>query len=112
MIIEVEEGLPEIVMADEIRLRQILLNLTGNAVKFTDDGYVKLKVLGEVSGKVAKITISVEDTGIGIAESDQKHIFEAFRQQYGQSSSKIPWSSRRLFSTSSAIRAVIFSNSA
>ena len=82
---------PAALLLDEIRLRQILINLVGNAVKFTGKGYVKIAV-GMASKKEADnildIDISVKDTGIGIPEHDTARIFESFRQQAGQSSSK------------------------
>jgi PAS domain S-box-containing protein len=64
------------VRADDRKLRQILINLLGNAVKFTDRGVISLKV--EQSGQ--RYTFSVEDTGPGITEEAQKHIFEPFQQ--------------------------------
>lgn len=68
--------LPTAVHADEKRLRQILMNLLGNAVKFTENGSVWLKVYYSAN----KISFSVEDTGIGIAEQDLAYIFSPFRQ--------------------------------
>ena len=68
--------LPEGVHADEKRLRQILINLLGNAVKFTDQGGICLKV-GRHNGK---IRFQVDDTGIGISEEDMKKVFEPFQQ--------------------------------
>lgn len=71
---------------DAARLRQILLNLVGNAVKFTDKGYVRIIVRMAInSDGVRVLRIAVEDSGIGIPESQQAMIFEAFRQQDGQS---------------------------
>ncbi|MBF0561188.1 MAG: PAS domain S-box protein [Alphaproteobacteria bacterium] len=73
--------LPRWVMTDESKLRQILINLVGNAVKFTDTGGVVLR-----AGMVAvdpigwRLVIEVEDTGLGIAPADQQHLFEAFQQ--------------------------------
>jgi CheY-like chemotaxis protein len=64
------------VRADDRKLRQILINLLGNAVKFTDRGVISLKV--EQSGR--RYTFSVEDTGPGITEEAQKRIFEPFQQ--------------------------------
>jgi CheY-like chemotaxis protein len=64
------------VRADDRKLRQILINLLGNAVKFTDQGLVSLKV--EQTGQ--RYTFSVEDTGPGITEEAQKRIFEPFQQ--------------------------------
>lgn len=71
---------------DETRLRQILLNLVGNAVKFTKEGYVKLIVSCKLKeNKKIDLVISVEDSGIGIDQKGQEEIFKAFKQQDGQS---------------------------
>ncbi|MCS6807676.1 MAG: PAS domain-containing protein, partial [Bacteroidota bacterium] len=77
-------------MLDEIRLRQILFNLVGNAVKFTDAGFVKVVVRTSPthSPQHVCLTLAVEDTGIGIPEAQQQVVFEAFRQQEGQSARK------------------------
>lgn len=77
---------PAVLMLDEIRIKQVIFNLVGNAVKFTHEGFVNLKVEFEYnSADSGNLIIDVEDSGIGIAESQQKAIFEAFRQQSGQS---------------------------
>jgi len=68
--------LPTIVHADEKRLRQILINLLGNAVKFTQQGGVTFKV----SYQNNQLFLEIEDTGIGIAEKDLEIIFEPFQQ--------------------------------
>lgn len=77
----IDELIPELVIADSARLIQILLNLTGNALKFTDTGGVTidLKVL-EQSPKNIRIRFAVSDTGIGIAENKLGTIFESFKQ--------------------------------
>ncbi len=69
----------EIIEADERRLKQILVNLLNNAVKFTPDGgQVGLRVAGDEPEEIVRFTIW--DTGIGIAEADMKHLFEPFVQ--------------------------------
>lgn len=71
-----EHTFPAIVKADEKRLRQILLNLLGNAIKFTEKGQVIFKVICQEE----KIQFVVEDSGVGIAEEDVNKIFEPFQQ--------------------------------
>jgi len=79
----VDPNLPNLVSADPVRLRQILFNLAGNAIKFTPSGTVRLIVdrVDNVSD-TNKITAQfrVTDTGIGIAKDDQKKLFQAFSQ--------------------------------
>ncbi len=69
-------GLPEIVQVDETRLRQILVNLLGNAIKFTKKGWVNLKV----GYHFDKLRFQVEDSGIGIATEDLPKLFSPFQQ--------------------------------
>lgn len=81
---EVDSRIPQKLMGDPTRLRQILINLIGNAIKFTSKGKVKVgtKLLGESDG-ILRLEFCVEDTGIGIARDQQELIFEAFRQADG-----------------------------
>lgn len=73
--------LPKTVEGDPVRLRQILLNLLGNAVKFTNRGHVSLEArLLDVTEERVRLAIDVEDTGIGIPPSKQSSIFENFAQ--------------------------------
>ncbi|PWT74017.1 MAG: hypothetical protein C5B46_04700 [Proteobacteria bacterium] len=74
-------NLPELVMADGRRLRQILLNLLGNAIKFTDVGGVTLTVSARVlDDQRAELRFSVQDTGVGIPTPDRSRIFAPFEQ--------------------------------
>ncbi len=74
-------SLPGIVRLDARRLRQILINLLGNAVKYTPAGNVKLRVTGQpTADRSWHLKFEVHDTGVGIAESDLDRIFEPFRQ--------------------------------
>jgi len=75
--------LPEGIFADEKRLRQVLLNLLGNAIKFTDKGLVTLKVTvveNHATPSTHRIKFQVEDTGVGIAPDQLDKIFQAFEQ--------------------------------
>jgi CheY-like chemotaxis protein len=77
--------LPPAVLVDERRLRQVLLNLLGNAVKFTDHGQVTLRVRSEEAGTGAArnfshLTFEVEDTGIGMTEQQKARLFQPFEQ--------------------------------
>jgi signal transduction histidine kinase len=74
----VDERLPERVTGDAVRLRQVLLNLAGNAIKFTEHGGVA--VIAEPGVWPDEITIVVRDTGIGIAPEQQGRIFQEFEQ--------------------------------
>ena len=77
LLFELDESqLPRHVYADTVRLRQILLNLTSNAIKFTAVGSVTLRAASEGE----RIRIEVQDTGVGICQNEQKIIFEKFRQ--------------------------------
>lgn len=78
--IEIDPKLSAWVLGDKQRLQQVLLNLTGNAIKFTHQGCVKLRV--SQTGR-DQIEFSVEDTGIGIPPGKQSLIFDAFRQADG-----------------------------
>jgi len=85
--LETDYSVPEYLMLDEVRFRQILLNLVGNAVKFTESGTVKIMAKTERvsdTSDVLDFIVAVEDTGIGIPEEQHQTIFGAFEQQSGQ----------------------------
>ena len=78
---QVEADVPDGLVGDPLRLRQILVNLLSNAVKFTEHGEIELRVrLQEKEAQSATLHFSVRDTGIGIPEDKQHHIFESFTQ--------------------------------
>lgn len=81
-LMEQDPALPQYVIGDPTRLTQVLINLTGNAIKFTENGSVTLsaKVTGGTSD-VPQVTFTVSDTGIGIAHSKQQEVFERFTQE-------------------------------
>ena len=84
LIVRVDPGLPEILVGDVGRIRQIVTNLMGNAVKFTEQGHVYVNVEGTVYGSGekarAKLKIAVEDTGIGIEQEKLERVFDKFSQ--------------------------------
>jgi len=78
---EPETELPEMIRADELRLRQVLLNLLANAIKFTQNGFFRLRVRSQaLTNNRINLTIAVEDSGIGVAEPMIEKIFEPFQQ--------------------------------
>jgi PAS domain S-box-containing protein len=82
-ITRISSKLDGMFLLDAVRFRQILFNLVGNAIKFTDKGFVKLTISGQAAGdndKYYDLRITVQDTGSGIPEDEQKVIFEAFKQ--------------------------------
>ncbi|MEM7631676.1 MAG: response regulator [Pseudomonadota bacterium] len=82
LLLDYDLFLPTTFVGDPGRLRQVLTNLMGNAVKFTQEGHVLVRVLGVPSPDTgeAMVTITIEDTGIGIPEDKIEHIFGEFNQ--------------------------------
>ena len=74
------EAVPRYVLADEKKLRQILINLVGNAVKFTDEGGIAVRVAASGGGEDIRLLVEVEDTGMGIAEEELEKVFQSFEQ--------------------------------
>ncbi len=77
------DDVPRKIYTDPTRLNQCLINLIGNAIKFTAEGYVHLRVSMKNKGGKEYIRFDIQDTGIGIPEDKQKVIFEPFRQADG-----------------------------
>jgi len=89
LVADVEGNVPDRLVADAGRLRQVLVNLVGNAIKFTDHGEVVVRVfLDSMDETGGQLHITVRDTGIGIPDDKQAVIFEAFRQADGSTTRK------------------------
>ncbi|MBF0277432.1 MAG: PAS domain S-box protein [SAR324 cluster bacterium] len=97
--VELDPNVPPNLLLDEVRLRQALINLVGNAIKFTEKGHIKISCkqknppnsVEKTPGRDTQtidLIISVEDTGIGIPQDQQQLIFNSFQQQDGQSTRK------------------------
>ncbi|MBQ8800245.1 MAG: response regulator [Lachnospiraceae bacterium] len=80
VIVERDTALPECLVGDEIRIRQILTNLMSNAIKYTKEGTVTFKVKGMEDEGVFSLVMLVEDTGIGIRKEDIPRLFQSFQR--------------------------------
>ena len=77
----IDPALPERLYGDEVRLKQVLINLLGNAVKFTEEGSITLEIKGEREDEThCRLKMKVKDTGIGIQSADLETIFSSFTQ--------------------------------
>ncbi|HEU5180645.1 MAG TPA: response regulator [Candidatus Polarisedimenticolia bacterium] len=89
LVWHVRPDVPEMLVGDPGRLRQILLNLVGNAIKFTERGEVVVRAEAEsLDGREVVLRFSVSDTGIGIPQDQQQRVFEAFAQADGSTTRK------------------------
>lgn len=84
----IDENVPDYLIIDEIRLKQVLFNLISNAIKFTQEGYIEVSIMliGDIDTEkhTCNIQITVKDTGLGIPKDQQQGIFEAFVQRKNQ----------------------------
>jgi len=85
LAVDYSPDLPARFIGDAGRLRQIITNLVGNAVKFTEQGHVLVRIDGNVSNEIGHLSVAVIDTGIGIPEHKQDVVFSAFEQVDGAS---------------------------
>jgi CheY-like chemotaxis protein len=85
LTVDVSPDVPDAIVSDPVRLRQILVNLVSNALKFTDAGEILVRIVHDTEPDGARVTLhfSVVDTGIGIPDDKQVAIFQAFTQADG-----------------------------
>jgi PAS domain S-box-containing protein len=80
-IFEIDENLPRIVLIDEHKLRQIMINLIGNAIKFTDEGGIAVRVrVDKENNEFSRLVVEIQDSGCGIAENELSILFRHFVQ--------------------------------
>ena len=80
IIVDIDPATPQFVKADPTRLQQILINLTSNAIKFTDEGEVILQVSPSLDSSKSRLRFAVIDSGIGMTEKQSRKLFDAFVQ--------------------------------
>jgi PAS domain S-box-containing protein len=87
--IKYNDELSPVLIGDEVRIRQILFNIVGNAIKFTDTGYINIDVFAkDISTEYQDITISITDSGIGMSQDYINRIFDKFSQEEASSRRK------------------------
>jgi len=81
LVVDMAPDIPDVLIGDQLRIRQILTNLLNNAVKFTDEGLVRLQIeLIDLVEEQIRLRFTVEDTGVGIPEEKQELLFEKYTQ--------------------------------
>lgn len=80
LVFEIEPSIPNEYCGDDKRIKQILINLLTNAIKYTDRGTVTLRITGKTDGESATLCYAVSDTGIGIREEDFENIYDEFKR--------------------------------
>lgn len=105
-IIKCSDILPDTIVADPLRLQQCFINLIGNAIKFTEKGYVILRVKFETENSITFMRFEVEDTGIGISHDKQDAIFMPFTQADNSTTRKYGGTGLGLTITSSLVKSM------
>jgi signal transduction histidine kinase len=81
LIVEIDDDVPQFLIGDPVRLKQIIINLVNNAIKFTEKGNIRIVVeKQQINGTKAHLLFKVIDTGIGISEEGKKRLFKSFSQ--------------------------------
>ncbi|MGN0316376.1 MAG: histidine kinase N-terminal 7TM domain-containing protein [Lachnospira sp.] len=81
LLFDIDKNIPRVLYGDALRIRQIIINLVNNAIKFTDKGFVKLTVkIDKIAGDDLTLFFSIKDTGQGIKDEDKEKLFESFHQ--------------------------------
>nr|POE79982.1 histidine protein kinase nik1 [Quercus suber] len=92
LVYDVDSSVPDYIVGDSFRLRQIIVNLAGNAIKFTEEGEVRVKILADTSAPCERgevvVKFAVSDTGIGIHHNKLDLIFDTFQQADGSTTRK------------------------
>lgn len=79
ILIDIDPMIPQVLIGDIVRLKQVILNLMGNAVKFTEYGFITLKMSARKTEYGVNLKVSVKDTGIGIKPNDRDNLFTEFK---------------------------------
>ncbi|MGN0603382.1 MAG: ATP-binding protein [Oscillospiraceae bacterium] len=80
-IYEIDENIPSMLFGDDVRIRQVITNILTNAVKYTPEGYVRLRMnVVNIKNDILRLEVSVTDTGIGIKEEDMDKLFTSFQR--------------------------------
>lgn len=89
LYVDIDENIPTYIMGDSGKLKQILINIIGNAIKFTHEGHIHTKIKCEHStSDLTELLFTVEDTGIGMTQDQLDHIFDSFTQADGSTTRK------------------------
>ncbi|CAN5671648.1 hypothetical protein BH09VER1_BH09VER1_01850 [soil metagenome] len=89
--VEISPDMPKGLLLDEVRMRQVLFNVVGNAIKFTEQGHIAVRAYVGARNErqdSIELILEVEDTGLGMSRDEQQSLFEAFTQKAGQSTKK------------------------
>ena len=106
LLVRCDPDVPAMVEGDVARIRQILTNLLGNAVKFTHEGYVLANVTASTKEEIASIRIEIKDTGIGIPDDKVATIFDKFMQAEGSTTRRFGGTGLGLSITKSLVQAM------